>query len=439
MSESRTTTDLGVLIDSRPMMPVQIWTVFLCALALFLDGYDIQVMALAVPSLAREWGRPPSDFGLALSGVVIGLSLGGAFLAPLGDRFGRKTAVIGAMTLMGAATLLTATALTPGQFVFWRILTGMGLGVCVPNCNAWTSEFSPLRRRALAVVAMNAAVGLGAFSAGLLAPALLHAWGWRGIFMFGGFGPLAVAALMAFTAPESLKFLVSRKPGHRSIAPTLARIAPGVDHTSLFIPEAAGATSGSPLQLLSRIYRSRTVLLWVMMALNLFTLYVLISWLPTLLERAGWTEAHALQGAVLVQLGGVTGGLTLSVFIDRGWARNSLAAAWLLAAVALGLFLVIPSAGLSWGLLILLVGAGVSGAQLSLNALSTTFYPPAIKATGVGWAGVVGGAGSILGPLAGAQLIHQGMASTHVLALLVIPVLACAAGLPLMRRAWQAY
>ena len=73
------------------MSRVQVLVVSLCAAALFVDGYDIQVMALAAPSLAKAWSLPPSSFGLALSAVLIGISIGSGIIGPLGDRFGRRT------------------------------------------------------------------------------------------------------------------------------------------------------------------------------------------------------------------------------------------------------------------------------------------------------------------------------------------------------------
>ncbi len=432
-------TDVGALIDGRPMSALQIGVVVLCSLTIFLDGYDIQVMALAVPSLAKEWSRPPSDFGWALSAAMVGLSVGSAGLGHFGDRLGRRTAVIAAMVLVGVTTTCTAFATSPEQFIVWRFFTGIGLGVCVPNLNAWTSEYAPLRQRSLAVVSMNAAIALGAFSAGFLAPPVIHLFGWRGIFLVGGIGPLIVAALLWLLAPESLKFLMARKPGDPRIARTLARIAPGVDASRVVLADAGGVRSGSALELISPAFRNRTLLLWAMAALNIFTLNVLIAWLPTLLGSAGWSPDHALQGAVTIQLGGIAGGIGLSFFLDRGLTRPSLAATWILSAVVLLAFLVVPSSLVGWGLLLLAVGAGVSGSQLSLNALSAAYYPPQIKATGVGWVGLVGGSGAIAAGPVGAWLIGQGMGLTQVLAVLVIPVLLCAGGVVLMRREWQAH
>ncbi|HSI56141.1 MAG TPA: MFS transporter [Ideonella sp.] len=441
--EDHSALDVGSLIDSRPMSRLQVMVAVLCALAVFFDGYDIQVMALAVPALAREWGLPPSSFGPALAAVVVGLTLGAAVLAPLGDRFGRRTLLILSLLLIGVTTACTALATSPWQFTAWRFLTGIGLGMCMPNCNAWTAEYAPLRRRALVVVLMNTAIGIGAFSAGFAAPVLIELWSWRAAFVVGGVAPLLIALLLFVCAPESLKFLVARRPNDPRIAAILRRIAPEID-TSLVrasLPSAAppaGEAPGSVLALLTPAYRSRTLVLWGVLCLNLFTLYLLISWLPTLLQSAGWPLADALRGAVMIQAGGVLGGIVLSLFLDSGRTVPALRAAFLVAAACLGLFMVVPS-GPAWTPMLLLVGCGVAGTQLSLNALSTTYYPSAIKATGTGWAAVIGNLGAMGAPLAGAWIIDRGVPPVNILALLGMPALLCALGVMLMRREWQAH
>jgi AAHS family 4-hydroxybenzoate transporter-like MFS transporter len=438
MSAVEQPIDVGRLIDERPMSRLQVTVAVLCAVCMFFDGYDIQVMALAVPSLTMEWGVPPSDFGLALSAVMIGLVLGTALLAPLGDRLGRRTILIAAMTLVGIATACTSLSNTPGQFVLWRLLTGIGLGISFPNCNAWTAEYAPVGRRAKVVVMMNCAVGLGAFSAGLIAPSVLERWGWHGTFLIGSAGPLLVALLMFSIAPESLKFLVARRPRDPRIPSILRRIAPDVDPAHLHIAPTGSLARGSLIELLSAEYRSRTVMLWLIVLFNLITLHMLINWLPTLLQSAGLPLNAALRGAVLIQAGGVVGGILLSVYFDRGQTLPALLTAFLIAAICLALFLVLPR-GPFWMALLLLIGLGISGAQLALNALATAYYPPPIKATGMSWAGAIGGIGSIVAPLIGAWAIARGVAATNILAMLAVPALLCAACIPLMRREWQAH
>jgi AAHS family 4-hydroxybenzoate transporter-like MFS transporter len=438
MADGARTLDLAEVIDRGRMAPVQILVATLCATALFIDGYDIQVMALTVPALAKAWALPPSSFGLALSAVVIGISVGSGVIGPLGDRLGRRAMLIAAMLAIGIATAGTALAASPGQFVAWRLATGVALGAGIPSCAALTSEYAPLSRRSMVMGLMNVTSPVGAFAAGFIAPPVLAAFGWRGTFLIGGAAPLAIAGLVFWLAPESLKFLLVRRPSDPRIARILGRIAPEIDPSIVAVGIVEGAPKASPLQLLRPPLLARTLLLWGMLALNLFNLYVLISWLPTLLQQSGWAMTAALQGAVLIQGGGVVGGLLMARYLDRGATRPALVAGFLLSAVCLGLFMVVPT-GAPWVALLLLLGAGVSGSQLSLNALSAAYYPPAVKATGVAWALLIGGMGSILAPIAGAWMLQMHLSTIAILGLLAIPALINAAAVGLMRQEWQAH
>ena len=433
----RTPIDVTRLIDERAMSALQWFVTAACAFTMFTNGYDLQVMALTVPSLAQEWAVDPSQFGYALAASSVGIVVAATFLAPLGDRFGRRTLLIAALTLAGAATIATATAASPAQFVVWRLLTGIGVGMNIPNANAWTSEYAPARVRATYLVLMNAAIAVGSVLAGIIAPNILASWGWRGTFLVGGAAPLLTAVAIFFIAPESIKFLLARRPYDSRIASILRRIAPDVDPKLLIRPDPEERSpSASVFELLRATYRARTLLLWTMMVANLFTFYVLISWLPTLLQGAGWSVDAAIRGAVPIHAGGILGGIILSVFLNRGMTRPALLAAYLVSAACLVLFEVVPS-GPAWWALLLLIGAGISGSQLALNALSTAYYPPAIKATGMSWVGVVGNIGSIVAPVAGSSLIAGGISSANILALLCIPSLICAMGSLLMQRGWQ--
>lgn len=431
--------DLSRLLDERAISALQVLVAALSGLIMLVDGYDIQVMALAVPAIAKEWSIAPSHFGWALSAALAGMVTGGMAIAPLGDRLGRRTLLIGAMTVAGVTTIATSTAATPLQFVAWRFATGVALGVSIPNCNAWTAEYVPLRSRATILVVMNAAIGAGAFCAGFVAPVIFARWGWRGAFVIGGASPLLIGLAILAAAPESLKFLALRRPHDPRIRRILARIAPDIDPamTSLGGSRADVPPSArwSLADLVGPRYRRRTLVLWTVVGLNLFTMYVLISWLPTLLHADGWTLDDAQRGAVLIQAGGVIGGILLSFFVNRGRTLPALLAAFAVTVVCLALFR-FTSAAMSWTF-IALMGAGTSGSQLSLNALSTAYYPPAIKASGMSWAGVIGNGAAFLAPLAAAWALNAGISPVNILALLAIPACACAAGATLMRTEWQ--
>src|SRR6185295_11868137 len=148
---------------------------------------------------------------------------------------GRRTLLVVTMTFVGLMTGCTALANTPTQFVGWRFATGVALGAGIPSCAALTSEYAPIASRSFVMGLMNVATPIGAFSAGFIAPPVLEAFGWRGTFMIGGIAPLIIA-LLFLLIPESLKFLLARRPTDERIARYLRRIAPDVDPASLSVP-----------------------------------------------------------------------------------------------------------------------------------------------------------------------------------------------------------
>jgi AAHS family 4-hydroxybenzoate transporter-like MFS transporter len=313
---SRVGIDVRELIDERPLAPVQKLIIVLCGLVVLFDGYDIQTMALAVPSLAAQWGVAPARFGLALSASLIGLMVGSGLLAPLGDRFGRRPLLIGGMALLGIASLGTISSSLPAHLVLWRFVTGLGLGASIPNGTALTSEYMPARRRAALITLMFCNMAVGAFIAGFTAPSIIETWGWRGIFVVGGVLPLLLSLILFFLAPESVRFLLARDPDDPRIRKILLRIAP--DANAKFVrSEEPIVKRHSVMALFSREYRMRTVLIWCAFILNLFVLYTLISWIPTLLRAAGWSAADASRGVGIINGGGVVAGLVISAFVDR--------------------------------------------------------------------------------------------------------------------------
>lgn len=433
----RVGVDVRQLIDERPLAPLQKLIIVLCGLVVLLDGYDIQTMALAVPSLASQWAILPSKFGLALSASLIGLMVGAGLLAPLGDKYGRRPLLIGGMALLGVASLGTIVSTMPEHLVVWRFITGLGLGASIPNGTALTSEYMPARRRAALVTLMFCNMAVGAFVAGFTAPAIIETWSWRGIFVVGGVLPLVVSLVLLLFAPESVRFLLARDPDDPRIRKILLRIAPGVN-AAFVRSEAQTAERHSVLALFVREYRLRTLLIWCAFILNLFVLYTLISWIPTLLRGAGWTAANASRGVGIINAGGVVAGLLISAFVDRNRTLPAMLVAYIGVAVSLAFFMILPS-GAIWWLLLAVIGGGTSGAQMTLNSLAAGIYPPVIRATGVGWATSIGRVGAALAPLVAAAVVGRQVAPLSVLGLLIIPVLACAASVGLLSAAMRAF
>src|SRR5947209_3905828 len=112
-----TAIDAGALIDSSPWTFYQKRLTLLAALAIVLDGFDIQVLAFAIPSLMKEWHVTRAAFSPVLALGLAGMAVGGPIFGYWGDRIGRRSALIGSIALFGIATAATAfihsvTALT---------------------------------------------------------------------------------------------------------------------------------------------------------------------------------------------------------------------------------------------------------------------------------------------------------------------------------------
>jgi MFS transporter, AAHS family, 4-hydroxybenzoate transporter len=428
--------EIGQLIDERPLSSLQIMVMILSFLIVWLDGYHIQSMALVVPTLSTEWHVAKTDFDWVVSSALIGILLGSAFIASLGDRWGRRKILIISMIIIGGSSVGTGFSTQMIHLIIWRFFTGLGLGASIANATALTSDYVPSKRRAALVTLMFSGVSIGAFTSGFIADPIIVTFHWRGLFTIGGAVPLVLALVLAAILPESLKLLLARTPDDPRIPKILGRLAPDVDARAVYA-RTQEVQRQSALELLSKPYVKGTLLLWFVFFVNMFILYLLVNWLPTLLSTQGWSPSESRRGAVMIQLGGVMGGLILSYYVDKAKTVVATITAYILCAVAFGLFAVLPSSGISWWLLLLVVGGGISGGQFVINALAAGFYPTVIRSTGVGWAFSVGRVGAILSGFAGATILKMQVAPFAVLGLLVIPVLLCIAGVLMFRNTFN--
>ena len=102
------TVDVAELLDRSAWSGYQKLLTALAALAIIFDGFDIQILGFAIPSLIREWHVERSDFGPVLAMGLAGMAVGGPLAGYCGDRFGRRTALIGCVVIFGLATIATA-------------------------------------------------------------------------------------------------------------------------------------------------------------------------------------------------------------------------------------------------------------------------------------------------------------------------------------------
>jgi AAHS family 4-hydroxybenzoate transporter-like MFS transporter len=183
-----------------------------------------------------------------------------------------------------------------------------------------------------------------------------------------------------------------------------------------------------------------TMGLWLAFFANLTGVYLVFSWLPSMLTSKGLDIATASSGLSVYNFGGILGILICTAAVTAFGSRRPLL--WIAAcgaATALALeFVQIAPAG---GRLQFFSGLGLEGffanaVQTTLYALAAYVYPTRIRATGIACAAGVGRTGGMLGSLGGAAVIHAG--SGVYLAVLAGSMAVTFAGLVIVRRHYPA-
>ena len=432
--EGRTVLDIDVaaLLDGARVGRTLILTLLVCGLAAMIDGFDTQSVSFVAPVIAHDWGVSSASLGVVFSGGLLGIMVGQFLFSPLADRYGRKWLIIAGTLLFGLVTLATAWAPNAQVLLAMRFIGGIGLGGVTPNLIALTAEYSPRRLRATLITVMFAGFPLGAVFGGSLAARIIPVHGWTGVFIAGGFAPLALIPVLVLWLPESVRYLVAVGAPEARVRSILDRIAPGRDRgeAECYVQPEARLSGLSVRRLFAPDLALTTLLLWVAFFASLLMTFVLISWLPTLLKQAGLSINTAILSAVVLNLGGALGGIVLGLASDRSGAPLPvLVGAYLVAGLAI---LSIGLIGSHGGLLmaaIFLAGFCTLGGQTALNAAAAGFYPTQVRATGVGYALGVGRLGSIVGPLLAGLVIAANWTSVALFAASAAPSLAAAVAL----------
>jgi MFS transporter, AAHS family, 4-hydroxybenzoate transporter len=420
--------DVRQFIDEQPVRSYQILVATICALIVFVDGFDAQAMGYVAPALTADLRIPRSVLGSVISSGLVGMMAGALVFGPVADRIGRKPVLVISALTFGIGSLLTATATTVQSLVVLRVLTGIGLGGAMPNAIALTSEYMPQRSRATGVIVMMCGFSSGAAVGGFIAAALIPQFGWRSVFIAGGIGPIVIAFAAMVWLPESIRFLLLRGGAATRVSDYLRRIAPTADIPPVLSAGVDEHTRGHGLvrQLFDEHRAVTTILIWVVYFMNLLNVYFLNSWLPTIMTDVGIGEGTAIRVTSLFQVGGIVGALVLGKILDRRRSFGVLAvcfawaAAWILATGQVGAS--VPLLALT----VFCAGIGVIGGQNLSHALSSEFYPTGIRSTGVGWALGIGRVGSIVGPMVGGYLLATGGGATRVFWAAAIPAVIAA-------------
>jgi len=418
-----TKVNLSELLENSAIGPLQIRVFVLCMICLIMDGFDVQAMGYAGPALVADWGIGRPALGPVFAAANFGVLVGSLLFTMLADIIGRRPVIIWATLFFSVLTIATGFAQNIDQLYLLRFISGLGLGCIVPNATALVGEFSPKRSRVTLTMGITVGFTAGAAIGGFVALWLIPLFGWRSVFLVGGAVPLVIAVAMFFSLPESLQFLAVRRTRFDLLAFWLKKLDPSlrIDASTEFISNEKPRL-GLPVVHLFREGRTTvTLLLWVVYFMNLLNLYSLSNWIPTVFTGMGYSQNAALLAGTLLQVGGTIGTYGLAWAIARKGFVPVLVVTFVLATVSIALIGQPGFAFSTVSLIVFIAGWCIVGGQPGLNTLAATYYPTALRSTGVGAGLGVGRLGAILGPYAGGVLLAQNWSAQELFYAAAVP------------------
>lgn len=400
------TIDVNEAIDNSPVGRFQWMVVGLCALLLIVDGYDVFVAGTVLPTLMAEWKLSKPEAGVLQAWALFGMMFGALIFGPLADKIGRKKGIAISFVLFTVSTLLTGFANSPTEFKIFRFIAGLGCGGLMPNAVALMNEYAPKRLRSTMVALMFSGYSIGGMVAAVLGIGMIPQLGWKPMFYIAAV-PLLMLPVILWKLPESLGFLI-RQGRQEQAKRIFAKIAPSSSlsiEDRLIFTETKGAAA-SVAELFRHQRALRTAMLWVAFFCCLLLVYLLSSWLPKVLQEAGYAERASLLSLFALNFGGMAGAIAGGWLGDRLGLPKVVVGFFAAAAISIAMIgFNLPSAVLF--LMVFVAGATTIGTQILLYASVAQLYNLSVRSTGLGWASGVGRVGAIVGPTLGGLLLAK--------------------------------
>lgn len=419
--------DLQGRVAEAPLSRFQLVAIGVCVCLNMLDGFDILAMSFAASGVKADWHLANSQLGYLLSAGLIGMGAGSLTVAPWADRFGRRPIVLLSVSIAALGMMASAGASGLVQLLVLRVFTGIGIGGTIASVAVIVSEYAPQRWRSVALGLYATGYSIGATIGGILTTLAVDRFGWRSAFAIGGALTLALLPVAWYRLPESLEFLLTRRPPF-ALERVNALLVAIRQSPVLALPEIALQRAGMQRvrSSLALLITRTTVLAWGVFFCTMAGFYFIVSWTPRLLTAAGLSAKQGLTGGILLNLGGIAGCGLYALAASRVNARLLLTISLVATALLIGAFgqsMHHFAAALSTGLLL---GTIANAAMAGLYAVGPTLYPTAVRATGMGSAIGIGRFGAILAPIVSGALLDAGWTPARLYVLFVIPYLVAA-------------
>lgn len=415
------------------MSGFQVMVVALCFILNMNDGMDVLVVSYTGTEILSEWALSKGELGWIFSCGLIGMTLGAIFIAPLGDRIGRRNVFLLSLVLNTLGMLSVYLCTAYWQILVLRVITGLGIGGIIPSMATITSEYSNRKTFDFNVGLIQGGWPFGAILTGFFAAWAVPEFGWRFAYLFAGSVSLLMLILVWFFMPESLAFLSKRNTTAQ--LDQINQILGKMGQAGLSPEELRGMKENSPdsqadkrtwKRLLTPEFKGSTLRLWIGIFFGFMTLYTLMSWVPSIATDAGMPFEWATYAGMALNLGALTGVISMGITASKIGPRRTI---FMFLLIAFAIMLAYANLELTYTImfvLIFFIGFFVQGGFNTFFPIATHVYPSDIRATGVGLAMGIGRFGAILGPLLFGVFSDWGMNISVLFTIFSVPLLVAA-------------
>lgn len=417
------TVDVSQIVERQKLSGFFLGLVAVSWIVTFFDGFDSNVNSFAAPYFAAQFHLTRIQIGNLGSVGLFGTMVGGFLLSYLGDRIGRRPAVIFSTATFGVLTLCFYFVNGYQSLFLLRFIDGIPLGGMLPLAWALNIEYAPKRYRATVVTVIMMGYSLGTAIGGPLANRLIPEFGWKSVFLVGGCASLIGTLLLLALLPESIRFLASKGRSPDRIAAVIRRIAPGQPLPAgaefVVADEDSRVKDFNPKLLFRGELRWITPMLWLGYIASSMAVFFIVNWTPLVFEALKYTRSEAATAASMNSAMGAIGGLLLMRFTDKRGA------------IAITIMPVITTILLLFAGLVFIghtpflvlgafVGGFLIGGHFGMHSVCGIFYPSVYRANGAGWATSVAKIGSIAGPALGGVILSTALPVRHIFAVLAV-------------------
>jgi len=391
----RSAADAASLLIRMEQVPFSRWhrkARLVMGSATFFDAFNALSLAFALPTLIRLWHISPKQSGLLISASYVGQLAGAIVFSALAEKVGRIRGTTAAIAIMSIMSFGCAIAGNFSALLACRLVQGIGVGGEMPVAATYINELSRAHGRGRFFLLYEMIFPLGLMATGQIGAWVVPAYGWNAIFLLGGIPGLLITFLVS-RLPESPRWLISKGRIQEAEA-IVEKIEAGTKQRVPIATTSSIASTSNLMQrgrwseLLSNVYRGRTLIVWTLWASAFFIANSLNNWMPSLYNTVYHLSLRqSLRAASMTNVAQVAVLLVCAFTIDRIGRRNWTVAAFMLGGGMLAWLGVLGAQNVLSVMILGTLGYGMIGSVNAVLYLYTPeIYPTRMRAIGTGLA-----------------------------------------------------